>query len=254
LLVTERVAIKPTRWLELAVSRVWIFCGKGEPCGLHTWEDFVLGQQNHANAPGTPPNPGLQKAGFDLRVNSPWRRLPLAAYAQLIGADEIGGFPDDYFALLGIEGWHALANGSMLRAHLEWHDTSCRFYRSPPIWDCAYSDPQVFNGYRYRGFPLGDSLDLDAEVLSMRADLLLPDGEDWSVMGRTGALARAPGGDPYDAVTTVREQIKEIVVGWRKSFGDHDVSVGFGALHSSQPTTGVSNNPLETYVKWSRRL
>ncbi len=254
LLVTERVAIKPTRWLEFAVSRVWIFCGEGEPCDLHTWSDFIFGQQNHANGAGAPQNPGLQKAGFDLRVNSPWHQVPLAVYAQLIGADEVGGFPDNYFAIFGAESWYALSSGALLRAHLEWHNTVCEFYASLPRWNCAYSDPQFFNGYRYRGFPLGDSLDQDSELLSMRADLLKSDGEDWSVMARTGALGRSPYGEPYDAVTTVREQFKEIVLGWRGEYAGQDLSVGLGALHSSEPTTGMSNNPLEAYLKWSRRL
>jgi hypothetical protein len=254
LLVTERVAVKPVRWLEFAVSRIWIFCGQSQPCGLHTWSNFIFGQQNHANAPGGPANPGLQKAGFDLRLNSPWHLLPLAVYAQLIGADEIGGFPDDYFAILGAEGWHALQDGTLLRAHIEWHNTACRFYDTVPHWNCAYADPQVFDGYRYRGFPMGDSLDQDSEVISMRADLVRNDGQDWSVMARAGALGRSPYGEPYDPVTAVRKQIKEVVVGWRRDFAGHDVSLGFGALHTNEPTTGVSNNPMEAFVNWRHRL
>lgn len=254
LLVTERVAIKPAKWLEFAVSRIWIFCGKGEPCGLRTWTDFIFGQQNHANAPGTPPNPGLQKAGFDLRINSPWREIPLAGYAQLIGADEVGGFPDNYFAIVGVEGWHTMQDGSLLRAHLEWHDTSCQFYKTVPHWNCAYADPQIFNGYRYRGFPLGDSLDQDSEVLALRADLLRSDGQEWSFMARAGSLGRSPFGEAYDAVTPVREQIKELVAGWRREFGEHEIALNFGALHINQPTLGTSSNPLEISVSWKHRL
>jgi Capsule assembly protein Wzi len=254
LLVTERVAIKPTRWLEFAVSRVWIFCGAGQPCGLHTWSDFILGQQNHANAAGTPINPGLQKAGFDLRLNSPWHQIPAAAYAQLIGADEVGGFPDNYFAIFGIEGWHALANGALLRAHLEWHNTTCQFYARVPHWNCAYDDPQYFYGYRYRGYPLGDSLDQDSEVLSLRADLLQSNGQDWSVMARAGALGRSPFGEAFDAATSTREQIKELLFGWRSDYRGHDLAINLGALHVSQPAQGTSDNPLELSVSWKHRL
>jgi hypothetical protein len=123
-----------------------------------------------------------------------------------------------------------------------------------PHWNCAYADPQFFNGYRYRGFPLGDSLDQDSEVLSMRADLLKSDGQDWSVMARAGALNRSPYGDAFDAVTTVREQIKEIVVGWRRDLSGHDVSIGVGALRASEPTLGTGSNSLEAYLSWRHRL
>jgi len=76
--VTERVAIKPAKWLEFAVSRIWIFCGKGEPAacvpGL-----IHLRTTESRQCPGDPSKSGLQKAGFDLRINSPWREIPLPA-------------------------------------------------------------------------------------------------------------------------------------------------------------------------------
>jgi hypothetical protein len=73
-------------------------------------------------------------------------------------------------------------------------------------------------------------------------------------MARAGSLGRSPFGEAYDAVTPVREQIKELVAGWRREFGEHEIALNFGALHINQPTLGTSSNPLEISVSWKHRL
>lgn len=246
-----RATIKPTPWLEMGASRTLILCGAGVHCTWKEWLNKIDEQQDRTSSAAYP---SKQLAGWDARLNSPWRAVPAALYAQLIGADAVGGFPDDYFALYGAEVWHALPAGALLRAHLEWANTTCRYYQDYPRYYCAYADNQYFQGYRYRGFPIGDSLDEDAEVVSARAEVTLADGQSWTLMGREGALNRNPFGDPENSLTPVREQIKELVVGWRKLFGDHDISFGIGALHANQPTLDVTSNSLEAYVTWSRRL
>jgi hypothetical protein len=193
-------------------------------------------------------------AGWDACLTSPWRALPVAVYAQLMGADAVGGFPDDYFALFGAEAWHAILGDALVRAHLEWVNTSCRYYLPNLHYYCAYADNQYFQGDRYRGFPIGDSLDEDSEASSARIEVTLSDGQSWSLMGRAGALNRNPNGDPENSLTRVREQIRELILGWRRNFGDYDVSLGIGALHENQPTLGASNNPLEAYASWNHRL
>jgi Capsule assembly protein Wzi len=246
-----RITAKPTSWFELAASRSVILCGSGSGCTLQTWLDKLDGQHVPTSSAA---NPSVQLAGFDARLSSPWRAVPLALYGQLMGRDEIGGFPDQYLGLFGAEGWLGLGNGAVLRAHLEWADTSCRFYQNPPLWNCGIATTNFFEGDRYRGFPIGDSLDQDAEVTSARADLVLADGQDWSIQGRAGALDRAPGGDFRDTLSPMREQIQELVVGWRKDLDGHEISLSVGELHTNQPTLGVSGNSLEAYINWTHRL
>jgi hypothetical protein len=249
--VGMRLTLKPTNWLEMGVSHTIILCGSGVHCTAQEWLDKLTEQ--HAPT-STSAFPSVQLAGWDARVASPWRALPVAAYGQLMGSDAVGGFPDDYFGLFGVESWRTLNDGSMLRAHLEWANTSCRFYNNPPKWNCAYEGEIYTQGYRYRGLPIGDSLDEDAEVLSLRADLINSEGQDLSIMARTGALNRDPFGNPRYSGSVVRQQIRELVVGWRRNIAGHDLSAGIGALHSNEPSLNQSNNPLEMYLNWAHRL
>jgi hypothetical protein len=246
-----RLTIKPASWFELGISRTVILCGAGVHCTFSEWINKLDEQHNRTSSTAYP---SKQLAGWDLRSASPWRAVPVAIYGQLIGADAVGGFPDDYFALFGAEAWHSVGDGAVLRAHLEWANTACRFYNTDPHWYCAYADNQYFQGDRYRGFPIGDSLDQDAEALSARAEVTLLDGQSWSLMAREGVLDRTPGGDPENSLTPVSEQFKEIVAGWHRSFDGHDVSVGLGTRRSSWPTLGQSKDTLEAYIGWSHGL
>ena len=246
-----RATAKPTAWLELAASRTIILCGSGAHCSASTWLNKIDGQHFYGSAVA---NPSVQVAGFDARINSPWRKLPVAAYAQLIGADAVGGFPQDYFALYGAEAWHEIFRDALIRAHVEWADTSCRYYDSPPKWNCAYADAKFTQGDTYRGFSTADSLYQDAEVLSAGIDVTQANGQYWGVNARAGALDRTPGGDPNNPVSATRQQIRELVGSWRRTIGDHSFSLSLGALHSVDPYQATSKNPLEAYASWSHRL
>jgi Capsule assembly protein Wzi len=246
-----RLTVKPASWFEFAASRTVLLCGSGAHCRLQTWINKLDGQHILTSSPT---NPSLQMAGFDLRMASPWRKLPIALYGQLIGRDAIGGFPDNFLGLYGMEGWHGFASGALLRAHLEWASTSCRYYRSPPIWRCGAAGGQFFQGDRYRGFPVGDSLDQDAEATSARVDLTLAGGRVWSLFARSGVLNRTPTGDPWNTQSPVREQFREWLVSWRSGNDDQDLAVSVGALRTNQPVYGATRNSLEASLSWTHRL
>jgi len=121
LLFGLRAEIRPHPTLQIAASRTAQWCGDGRPCGLDTFWDLLIGNDNDQDLAE---QPGNQLAGFDVRWSWPGARVPLALYAQGIGEDEAGFMPSKYLGLFGAEVWGELAGGSW-RAHVEYADTAC---------------------------------------------------------------------------------------------------------------------------------
>lgn len=101
-----RLSFKPAPIFEFGLSRTAQFCGRGRVCGLKTFGRMLIGQDNAGRRGLNDPNaePGNQMAGFDVRVVSPFKRVPLALYAQEIGEDNSStGIPERYLGMFGAE-------------------------------------------------------------------------------------------------------------------------------------------------------
>ncbi len=203
--LAARVNFRPRPWLELALTRSAQFCGKGRECDLGTVWDLLIGRDNRDASLTADREPGNQMAGYDIRVGSPWRKLPLAVYAQFIGEDEANGLPSKFMGLLGGELWGGNRFGSW-RVRAEFADSACAFTRSTPQFDCGYRNGLVPQGYTHRGRVLGHALDNDGRMVSAAALLVRPSGETFGVLARkvdvnrggaapdaTHALAPGPG-------------------------------------------------------------
>jgi len=95
-----RVNFRPRPWLELGLTRTAQWCGGDRPCDWDTFTDMVLGNDNQvAEGVAAEDQPGNQMAGYDLRIRSPLRALPLVFYTQWIGEDEAGGLPSKFNAI-----------------------------------------------------------------------------------------------------------------------------------------------------------
>jgi Capsule assembly protein Wzi len=254
LFLAARIVAKPLPWLELAVSRSIIFCGTDRPCGLSIWTDAIFERQAANGTEG--PNDiyeRLQLAGFDLRLNSPWPQLPAALYAQTIGEDAKDLVPFKLMAIFGAEGWHDLNAGDVIRAHVEYTDTACSYYRPRPLYGCAYSIPLYAGGDRYLGFPIGDSLDGDSQVISFGAQYIQRQGTTWGLLLRSGRLNRGDA-EVNDSLTGVPEKIREGDLTWRRSFGFNDIEASVGLLHTEQPSLAASAYKPQAFLSWKRLL
>src|SRR5688572_15342113 len=81
-----RVNFKPRPWLEFGLTRTAQWCGGDRPCDMSTFVDMVLGNDNQTlDGQISEEQPGNQMAGYDMRLRSPWRPLPLVFYTQWIG-------------------------------------------------------------------------------------------------------------------------------------------------------------------------
>lgn len=219
--MAARVNFKPRPWLEFGLSRTAQWCGGDRPCGWGTFTDMLLGRDNAVGA-DKDDEPGNQMAGYDMRLRSPWRKLPLAAYTQWIGEDEAGGLPSKFLGLFGVEAWGASPLGGW-RVRAEYADTACVFSREEPELDCAYRSSIFPQGYAYRGRILGHSLDNDSRMYSFAGMLTRPDGDAVSLTVRRMNLNR--NGGPH-AISDVPGDADNVELRYSRQLGSGNVSVG----------------------------
>ncbi len=213
-----RVNFKPRPWLEFGLSRTAQWCGEGRPCGWGTFKDLLIGNDNSDANLGTNDEPGNQMAGYDFRLRSPWRPLPLALYGQFIGEDEAGGLPAKFLGQLGAESWASTPWGA-LRGHFEYADTSCNFTRSQPMLGCAYRNHLYPQGYTFRGHSIGHAMGGDGRMYSLGSLLVRPNGDSLSVLLRKVELNR-------DGAASNR--LKNIEVQYNRPFARGELRLGLG--------------------------
>jgi hypothetical protein len=251
-----RLSFKPAPIFEFGMSRTAQFCGKDRVCGLKTFGRMLIGQDNSGrrglNNPAA--EPGNQMAGFDVRIASPFRGLPLAVYAQEIGEDNSSsGIPERYLGLFGAESWFHLASGSTLRARVEYANTSCKWYNPSLEPNCAYRQSIFFAGYRYRGRNIGHTADADSETTSATLALTRPNGDRWSLRGRKGRLDAYGGSDVYNTLTQGRSDYKSIEAAWEGSIKGQVIAAQFGYEHQSPRSAGTARGAFG-FIQWRKPL
>ena len=245
-----RASIRPRPWLELGAQRTAQFCGEGRPCSLSTFKDLLLGNDNRGIDATEASEPGNQLAGFDVRIVSPFRSVPVAIYSQLIGEDESSYWPVKLLGQYGIEAWHTLDRGARVQAFVEYSDTACSYNRATPRFGCAYTQG-IFNaeGYRYRGRAIGHTADSDSESLAVGASLREAGGDRWQLLARSARLNRGDVRNPYNSVSTVAADYQSIVLGWdgERRWGRLRLDIG---VERYSPVGGRSGNEVFGAVRW----
>ena len=242
-----RITWKPHDRLEIGLSRSAQWCGDGRPCGWSTFWDLFTGNDNDQPLDQ---QPGNQLAGFDFRWSVPW--VPLALYGQAIGEDEAGGFPSKYLGLMGAETWGGWGERSW-RIHVEYADTACTFYESPPEFGCAYRNLIYTDGYQYRNRSIGHALDGDSEQIAVGAMLVNPDGSTWEVAAQNAKVNRASA-NPVHSVTPIASKIQSADVYHRRSFFGGDLKVGIGYEQRDSVVPGGDSDDVRGFLEWVRQF
>jgi hypothetical protein len=240
-----RLSFKPKPWMEVGLSRTAQFCGEGRDCDLGTFWDMLTGRDNTDGSLSAAEQPGNQMAGYDLRLRSPWRALPVAVYGQFIGEDEAGGLPSKFLGLMGAEVWGSSALGSH-RFHVEYADTACSFSRQRPQVDCAYRNSVYPQGYTHRGRMIGHALDNDGRMLSFGALLRRPDGDSWELLLRrieANRVGTAP--EAAHAVSASPATVEDFQLGYAR--GRLRAGVGY-------VTSGIEASGFHGYLEWRQAL
>jgi hypothetical protein len=245
--LAARVNFKPRPWLEFGLTRTAQWCGGDRPCGWRTFRDLLIGRDN-VEADELDAQPGNQMAGYDMRLRSPWRRLPAVFYTQWIGEDEAGGLPSKFLGLFGLETWGAAGFGSW-RARVEYADTACTFTRQEPDFDCGYRNAVYPQGYAYRGRIIGHPLDNDSRMVTFGAVLIRPAGDSFSAEVHRAEINRNGLGEPH-AISPVPMDLDDIELRYSRTFGFGQLVFGAGLERQSGGLGDDSG--VHGYVIWQQ--
>jgi hypothetical protein len=242
-----RVNFKPRPWLEFGLTRTAQWCGGDRRCDWGTFADMVLGNDNQvAGGTASGDQPGNQMAGYDMRLRSPWKAVPLAFYTQWIGEDEAGGLPSKFIGQFGLETWGALgSSGWRLRA--EYTDTACVFTRQTPELDCAYRSSIYPQGYAYRGRIIGDSMDNDGRRFTLAGLLNIANGDFVSATLRRVQINRNGG---THTISEVPRDIDNVELRYSRWFWGGTISVGVG--YESPATRPNAPSGARGFVTWQQ--
>jgi hypothetical protein len=236
--LAARVNFKPRPWLEFGLTRTAQFCGGDRRCDLDTFTNMLVGRDN--TSIGDDPNlePGNQMAGYDMRLRSPWKALPIAFYTQWIGEDEAGGMPSKFLGQLGVEFWGSAGFGTF-RLRAEFTDTACTFTRTLPDFNCAYRHNIYPQGYTHRGRIIGHALDNDSRMISVGGLLTRSNGDVLSIRIRHAELNRD--GSATHAISEAPADLDNVELRYSKVLRLGKVSVGLGYDDRSTPATPASD-------------
>jgi hypothetical protein len=246
-----RFNFRPIPSLEIGLSRTAQWCGDGRPCGLDTFIDLLLGNDNVGDEGIDAGNePGNQLAGFDFRWATRIFQRPIAIYGQLIGEDEAGGFPSRFLGQFGLEASGMLGTRWSYRWFGEFAGTSCQFHESTEIFNCAYNHGVYQTGYRYRSRAVGHGSDNDSRMLSTGLILAADRETQWSALARYGALNRGGAPDARNSLTPTRQDIASLDLTYRRYFTYGQVEIGLGLERTDDEISGVSNNNGRAFLQW----
>jgi hypothetical protein len=245
--LAARVNFRPRSWLEFGLSRTAQWCGGDRRCNSETFIDMLVGRDNQTTeGAAADDQPGNQMAGYDVRLRSPWRALPLAVYSQWIGEDEAGGLPAKFLGLMGAEAWWSTGAGT-LRVLAEYADTACNFTRQNPLYGCAYRNSIYPQGYTYRARPIGHWLDNDSRLYSLGAILSRPNGDVASLTWRRLELNRDGGAH---AISDNPLDVDNVELRFSRAFSIGTVRVGVG--FDDPRGRSAEDGKVRGFVSWQQ--
>ncbi|MCS2153360.1 capsule assembly Wzi family protein [Scandinavium goeteborgense] len=204
-LIGGRLTASPFNSLDVGMSRVLMWGGKGRPNTLDSFRDALMGRDNTGNQGR---DPGDQMAGVDFRLKlMSLTGLPLTVYGQITGDDQAGIWPSHNTFLGGLEG-HQSLNVGQVNWFLEAADTRSGLKDTGII----YYHYCYHGGYYQQGAPLGDGMGGDGTQYSGRMELVLENQQRLStrlVWARVNRMSQSIN-QAYPASTT----IKGIALGW----------------------------------------
>jgi hypothetical protein len=247
LFYAARLNFKPRPWFEFGLTRTAQWCGGGRSCDWDTFTDMLLGRDNQLDGGEvSEEQPGNQMAGYDVRLRSPWKALPVAVYGQMIGEDEAGNLPSKFTALFGIESWGNSAFGAW-RLRGELTDTTCNFARETPQYDCAYRNSIYPQGYAYRGRIIGHSMDNDSRMYSLAGSLTRANGDLVSLTVRRLELNRDGG---QHAISEVPLDLDNVELRYSRGIGGGKISVGVG--YDDPGLSAGSSSRVHGFAIWQQ--
>lgn len=246
---TMRGSFRPTKTLEIGLSRAIQMCGGDRPCGLDTFVDAFVGNDNDT---GNATEPGNQLAGYDFRWSPIMLGRPVAFYAQLIGEDEAGGLPSKLMGQFGVETSGGLdlsglgfAKPFSWRVYVEHVDLTADFYAGQPAFNAAYNNSIYPDGYTYRGRVLSHALDSDSRYSEVGGIVVSNDWAAFAALG-AGTVNRDGGGRNGLSAAAADITLLEAQVDYFSEYGRFGVNMQWLDLSASTGSDASLN------VTWQR--
>ncbi|MBT8100526.1 MAG: capsule assembly Wzi family protein, partial [Gammaproteobacteria bacterium] len=129
--------------------------------------------------------------------------------------------------------------------------TSCRFYSSRDIFNCAYNHPIYRTGYRYRGRSIGHSADNDARVVTAGLVLIDDAATSWHALARFGVLNRGGPSDARQSLTPTEQDFYSLDVTRRKEFRLGIAEIGVGLESIDDIASGESRSDFRGFLQWT---
>jgi len=156
-----RLALRPSRYLEIGASRAMHYGGQGHSDGIGAWWDAVKGEEEGD------PNTRNQLAGYDIELTLPFKVQPVQLYLEMAGEDQTRGggtniFPQPkMWAMLGGVFFPAILGSPVVDLRVEYADN--HYGGDGPNW---YTHP--YSPHEYKGRILGHAMGTDARDLSIQ--------------------------------------------------------------------------------------
>ncbi len=249
-----RGSFRPTRGLEIGLSRTAQWCGDDRPCDLKTFLRLLNGNDNRGANVDPEDEPGNQLAGIDIRWTLP-RQIPLALYMQWIAEDtRRTGFTFHLFLeQVGVEYWGSIGDATH-RTHFEIVNSSCHLGalgEGSQRPNCAYEHSIFKTGYRYIGRSIGFSGDGDTLSYSIGSTLVQSAGHSWNISLRYMEINRIGTPNSRHTLTPTPQELADFQVSYERHTRYGRFYAGLGYSRLDDEVSGVSSSDVTGFFQWS---
>ena len=246
-----RFNFRPLESLEIGLSRSAQWCGEGRPCDLSTLGDLLIGRDNLGDdSVNTDNEPGNQLAGVDFRWTPTIVARRIAFYGQFVGEDEAGGFPSRWIGQLGGEWSGQLMQRWSTRLFAEFAGTSCQFYESSELFNCAYNHSIYQTGYRFRSRAIGHGVDNDARIASVGLIAVNDEETQWRALLRFAKLNRGGVPDSRNSLSPTPQDLWSVDLAHSRVIPVGVAEIGVGYQSVDDAMTGTTNSDARVYLQW----
>ncbi|MCH9695888.1 MAG: capsule assembly Wzi family protein [Gammaproteobacteria bacterium] len=244
----------PNTGLEIGISRTAQWCGENRPCGLDTFLDLLVGNDNRGVNISPDDEPGNQLGGFDIRWRLP-KDLPLALYMQWIGEDGRGGGGaiGSWMRQVGVEHWGQIGAGAY-RSHIEVTDSMCReggFGFSDAKPNCAYGHGVYLTGYRYKGKAIGHPMDGDGLSYSFGSTLVQSGGHMWNISLRYMEINRLGPTNPRHTLSPTLQKVFDMQITHMRQTRLGRFHFGLAHRDADSLSEATLESDVSAFLRWS---
>ena len=257
-LLGMRVTVSPIDGLNVALSRMIMFGGRGRPESASVIWDALTGRDNSQD--GSENDPGNQVGAVDARYGFAVGQQAAGVYMQMMGEDEAGAFPARKSWLFGVD-WTSQLLGGDQQWFLEYANTLADDMFGDPRPNVSYEHFRYKTGYRHYGRNIASSLDGDAVSATWGAYHFLKSGSNVSIrltyanINQDG-LSRVvvPDDSVFYTVPASSQHVGMAQIGYEREFVGGWLEVALQALDKKVRYVSGEKDATGLKISWTSRF